>query len=84
MNWEKIITWVLIILGIFLSIQLVKVIVGGSWNAEDIIIGLLIFSLGLNITVLRRADHNSHRLDNLTKSFKSLARDFKKHVRSNN
>ncbi len=65
MNLEKI-----LMLGIFLALRL---LLCGSWSAENVIIRLLIF--GLNIKVLRKCDSN--RLDNLTRAFRSLAADFK-------
>lgn len=37
----------LILLGLFIAYQLLKAILGGSWQTETIIISLLIFNLGL-------------------------------------
>ncbi len=37
----------LILLGIFIAYQLLRAILGGSWQIETIIIALLIFNLGL-------------------------------------
>lgn len=38
---------ILIILGLIIIYQLIKKILGGSWQTESIIIALLIFNLGL-------------------------------------
>jgi len=37
----------LILLGLFIAYQLLRAILGGSWQTESLIIGLLIFNLGL-------------------------------------
>lgn len=44
LSWIDII---LILLGLFIAYQLLKVIFGGSWQTEGIIIALIIFNLGL-------------------------------------
>ena len=38
---------VLIAMGLFIAYQIIKKIVGGSWETESLIISLLIFNLGL-------------------------------------
>ncbi len=44
LNWLDII---LILLGLFIAYQIIRKIVGGSWQTESLIISLLIFNLGL-------------------------------------
>lgn len=44
LSWIDII---LILLGLFIAYQLLRAILGGSWQTESIIIALLIFNLGL-------------------------------------
>lgn len=44
------ISWIdilLILFGLFLAYQLLRAILGGSWQTESLIIGLLLFNLGL-------------------------------------
>ena len=43
----KVIDLLLILLGIIIAYQIVKKILGGSWQTEGVIIALLIFNLGL-------------------------------------
>lgn len=76
---ERIIEIVLVIFGLFLLIQIIKLIAGGSWTTEDIIIGLLIFNLGSIFTIgllvaQLKSDHK-----HLKGQFRSLADDFKLH-----
>ncbi len=78
---EKVIVTFLVIFGLFLLFQIVKKMFGGSWTTEDIILGLLVFNLGCLFTVgilvaQLKSDH-SH----LKGQFKSLATDFKVHVK---
>lgn len=43
-------TWIdiiLILLGLFIAYQLLRAIIGGSWQTEALIIALIIFNLGL-------------------------------------
>ena len=44
LNWLDII---LILLGLFIGFQILRKILGGSWETESIIIALLIFNLSL-------------------------------------
>ena len=44
LNWLDIL---LILFGLFIAYQVVKKLLGGSWETEGIIISLLIFNLGL-------------------------------------
>ena len=44
LNWFDII---LILLGLFIAFQIIKAILGGSWETESIIIALLIFNIGV-------------------------------------
>jgi len=38
---------VLILFGLFIAYQLLRAIVGGSWESESLIIAFLVFNLGL-------------------------------------
>lgn len=38
---------ILILLGLFIAYQLIKAILGGSWQTESLIIALLVFNLGI-------------------------------------
>jgi len=38
---------ILILLGLYIAYQLIRAILGGSWQTEGLIISLLIFNLGL-------------------------------------
>ncbi len=44
LDWIDII---LILLGLYIAYQLIRAILGGSWQTEGLIIALLIFNLGL-------------------------------------
>lgn len=46
LNWIDII---LILFGLFIAYQLIRAIIGGSWQTEALIIGLLMFNIGLTI-----------------------------------
>lgn len=77
---EKIIGIIEIIVslfGLFIAYQLLRSILGGSWDAQNLIIGLLLtnvsvtFALAVKMAQMR-SDHN-----NLRNQFNSLAHDFK-------
>ena len=81
-DWiEVFVVVVLILFGLYVGLQIIKLLIGGSWDSENILIALIVFSLGLNITILRKSDANYHKLDSLTNSFKCLASDYKVHMR---
>lgn len=67
--------------GLFVAYQIVRKILGSSWSTENIIISLLMlnlsvsFMIGLALYGLK-SDHK-----HLYNQFKSLANDFKEHLR---
>jgi len=71
----------LLVFGLFIIYQIIKKAMGGSWSTEDIIISLLIFNLGciftIGLTLAKLNSDHSHLAD----QFKSLAEDFKKHIK---
>ncbi len=80
---EKAIEIFVILFGLFILIQILRVIFDGSWTNEDLIIGLLIFNLGsiftIGVSVAQlKSDHN-----HLKGQFKSLASDFKSQIKIN-
>ena len=50
-NFKKILYWLLIIFIIYLIIELIRKILGGSLEFEEIIIGLLIANLGYSFYI---------------------------------
>ncbi|MBU2561966.1 MAG: hypothetical protein KKD17_06745 [Nanoarchaeota archaeon] len=67
-----------ILFGIYITIQILIKVFGGSWSAEDLVISLLMFNLGGFFTMaffLARlvSDFNHHR-----SQFRDLAKDFKR------
>jgi len=78
---EKAIEIFVILFGLYILIQILRIIFGGSWTTEDLIIGLLIFNLGsiftIGVSVAQlKSDHN-----HLKEQFKSLATDFKSKIK---
>ncbi len=75
------------IFGLFIAYQILRIILGGSWNIEDVILTLLMFNLGAILTLMTflynvkssisglRSDHK-----HLSSQFKALANDFKEHL----
>ena len=56
LDWFDII---LIIFGLFIAYQLLRVILGGSWQFESLIIAFLVFNFG----ILWKINNNLWRLD---------------------
>ena len=80
----KLIQISLIIFGIFLLIQILRKIFGGSWSTEDIVVALLLFNTSIIFTstiilVQLRSDQRYLRKDVeiLIKDLKKLGNDFK-------
>lgn len=78
---EIFIITLLFLFGLFLIYQIIKKALGGSWGTEDIIISLLIFNLGaiftIGLSIARLSSDHKH----LSIQFRSLANDFKEHVK---
>ncbi len=47
---------VLILLGVFIAIQIMLAIIGGSWQIESLIIALIIFNLGLTWNIAMKLE----------------------------
>ncbi len=45
---ERIIDIILVLFGLFIAYQLIKAILGGSWQTETLVITLLVFNLGIS------------------------------------
>ena len=80
----KLIQISLIIFGIFLLIQILRKIFGGSWSTEDIVVALLLFNTSIIFTstiilVQLRSDQKYLRKDVeiLIKDLNKLGNDFK-------
>jgi len=72
----------LILFGLLVIYQIVKKIFGGSWTSETIIQALLFINIGVTVSIAMilvglRSDHN-----HLKTQFRSLANDFKAHIKS--
>ncbi len=68
---------ILIIFALFIIYQIIRKILGGSWETQDILIALMILLIGFifNMTIkLTRLESN---FNNLKTSFCNLAKDFK-------
>ena len=80
----------LITFSIFIIYQIILKIIGGSWQTEDIIASLVILIITLLFTIAgflinqeKTLGKIESSLDNLTKGFCSLAKDFKQHLSLN-
>ena len=50
-GWKKVLYWLLILFIVYLLIELVRKIVGGSLGFEELVIGLLIANLGYSFYI---------------------------------
>jgi uncharacterized integral membrane protein len=78
---EKVVKLLLTLFAAYLIFQIVRKLLGGSWTTEEIILSLLVFILGAVFTigmmmVQLKSDHG-----HLKDQFKSLANDFKSHIK---
>ncbi len=78
---EKIVEGVMVIFGLYLLFQVLRKVFGGSWSTEDLILGLLIFNLGCTFTIGLMVTQIKSDQSHLKGQFKSLAGDFKRHVK---
>ena len=50
-KWQKILYWILILFMVYLIIELLRKILGGSLSIEELIIGLMIANLGYSFYI---------------------------------
>ncbi len=61
-DWVDLVTTILLVLfGLFMAYQLLRYLLGGSREIEGVVIGFLVLSIGMNIAVYRKSDHNSYQ-----------------------
>lgn len=53
-NWEQIFYWLLVLFIIYLIIELLRNILGGSLGFEELVVGLLIANLGYSFYINAR------------------------------
>lgn len=67
----------LILIALVVIYQIARLVIGGSWSVEDVILALLVFHLGVSFTLglmvaELRSDHShlAHRVNALANDFK--------------
>lgn len=78
---EKTVEILIVIFGMYLLLQLIRIIIGGSWSSEDMVIALLIFDTSCLFTVIILIVQVKTDLGNLKSQFRALATDFKAHLK---
>ncbi len=73
----------LIVFGLFIFYQIVKKILGGSWETEDIIVALLVLDITFTFTIALNQIKYNVDYNYFKKNMHSLAKDFKEHVSLN-
>jgi len=73
---------ILIIFGLFIIVQILRIIFGGSWSIESVILALVIFSIGIGINNMRKLEHVKVDIKYMKKTLYSVARNFKKHLKN--
>jgi len=81
MKITKALELVLLLVGLYIMFQIIKKLLGGSWDAEDIVLALLIFNLGSLFTLGLMLAQIKSDMTSLKEQFRSLATDFKSHIR---
>ncbi|MFH0978311.1 MAG: hypothetical protein V1837_03330 [Candidatus Woesearchaeota archaeon] len=76
-NWDLVVKLALIIFGIFLIYQIARLLLGGSWSTEELIVALLVLSLTMTFQLAKKVESMSADMRNFKNSFKALATDFK-------
>jgi len=51
-----------IILSVIIIIQLIKTLLGGSWDAQDIIVALVILNITISFMIMGHLNHLSKRI----------------------
>jgi hypothetical protein len=77
---EFILKVLLTLFAVFMLYQIARVVFGGSWTTEDILLGLVILNVGMTFTMGIIMSQMRADLNHLSKQFSSLARDFKSHM----
>ena len=71
----------IITFGLFIAYQIIRKLLGGSWNGQDIITALVMahitLTVGALVTTTKSLTRISSDLRHLTRQFNSLATDFK-------
>lgn len=77
---QKIIEIVVVLFGLYLLVQVIRKILGGSWSTEDLVLGFLVFNTTTLFAITIAVTHMRADLNNLKIQFRALATDFKDHL----
>jgi hypothetical protein len=69
----------MILFGVFLIYQLVRLIFGGSWSVENLNAALLVLFITMMFSFAKKLEVVATDVKHLGRSFASLAADFKAH-----
>lgn len=77
-KWMVIFQAFIILFGIYIVIQILKKVFGGSWSAETLLIALGVANLTFTVTVVSGLASLKSEYKNLSAQFRCMATDFKK------
>jgi uncharacterized membrane protein len=77
---DWVITISLAVLALFITYQVLRIVFGGSWSSENVIMVLVGANLGYSFITSRDVKGVQHDFKNLQRSFNALASDFKKYI----
>lgn len=77
-KFMKLVEILLIIFSLYVSYQIIKKVIGGSWQAEVIIIAIVLANLGITFKLVSDMGELKSDHKNLKNQFYSLTTDFKK------
>jgi len=76
-DWDTLLKVVITLFGAYIIYQLIRVIFGGSWSTEEIIVALLVLNLSVTFLLAKKIEAFAVELKHIRGSFEALATDFK-------
>jgi methyl-accepting chemotaxis protein len=83
-SWDKIFWWGMILFSLFVLYQLIRNILGVSWELEAILVAVVMGNLGVSVTNLREIHTLKREFKHYKVSHQSLAKDFKEFRKETN
>ena len=77
MKLDVLFRWILAIFGIYIAYQIIRILFGGSWNVNDVILALVVLNITLTFTSIM---HSNSKITQLTNKINQLSTKLHGHL----
>lgn len=76
-DWESIFYWGIALFGLFVLYQIIRYLLGGSWELEELVVAILAINTSAIIGLIGKTYRSEGEFNEFKRSMLTLAKDFK-------